>query len=147
MKPGIYIHIPFCKTRCTYCNFSFVVNYPKALPARYTTAVLQEIRHFTEPSDTTVSSIYFGGGTPSNVPAEQILALLTACRERFQVAEDSEITLEINPDTLTDEKAETYYRAGINRASLGAQSFDDAELRVVGRSHTGEQIGEAYRRL
>ena len=80
MKPGIYIHIPFCKTRCTYCNFSFVVNYPQALPARYTTAVLQEIRHFNEPSATTVSSVYFGGGTPSLLEPPEIARILPTDR-------------------------------------------------------------------
>src|SRR5262245_57487374 len=118
MLPGVYIHIPFCKTRCTYCNFSFVVNYPESLPARYTAALIKEIHAFNNPPVTEVDSIYFGGGTPSNVPAEQISSLIAACRERFRVAEDSEITLEINPDTLSPEKARVYYRAGVSRASL-----------------------------
>ena len=145
--PGVYIHIPFCKTRCTYCNFSFVVNYPEALPARYARAVAEEIRQFSGPPAIEIDSIYFGGGTPSNVPVAQTEGLLAACRRRFRWSEESEIAIEINPDTLTEEKARLYRAAGINRASLGAQSFTDPELAAVGRSHTGKQIGQAYHGL
>lgn len=147
MNPGLYIHIPFCKTRCTYCNFSFVINYPKALPARYTTALIREIECFNHPPISVIDSVYFGGGTPSNIPAERIGEIMEACRRSLPIAEQSEITLEINPDTIDAEKAQAYQRLGVNRASLGAQSFTDAELRSVGRSHRAEQISEAFRLL
>ncbi|MBI1746020.1 MAG: radical SAM family heme chaperone HemW [Acidobacteria bacterium] len=144
MKAGIYIHIPFCKTKCSYCNFSFVINYPKTLPERYTSALIREIASCSDPPLETVDTIYLGGGTPSNVTAEIIDRILSACRAQFQIAEDSEITIEINPDTITPEKARQYRKLGVNRASLGAQSFNDAELRAVGRSHRANHILQAF---
>lgn len=143
MKPGIYIHVPFCKTKCTYCNFNFVINYPKSLPKRYYDALLKEIECFKEKA-TEVDSIYFGGGTPSIVPAEHIQTILARCRDRFDVLEVSEITLEINPGTLTPEKARAYRRMGVNRASLGVQAFNDAQLRSVGRDHTTLEAIQSY---
>jgi oxygen-independent coproporphyrinogen III oxidase len=134
---GIYIHIPFCQTRCNYCHF---VTRPMQddVAERYCRAVLEEIRRFAAPSEcpAVVDTIYFGGGTPSIVPTSHIAALLTACRTSFRVSADCEVTLEANPGTLTAEKVAAYQAAGVNRVSMGAQSFSDRELATIGRVHS-----------
>jgi len=148
MSIGIYIHIPFCETKCNYCHF---VTRPMQSDTAelYRGAVIREIdAYFTargrsEPADT----VYFGGGTPSVVPVEHIGGILTCCRRAFNVSPESEITLEANPGSLTDAKVSAYRAAGINRISLGAQSFDDEELASIGRDHSSEQIETSVRLL
>jgi len=144
MSFGIYIHIPFCQTKCNYCHF--VIRPWKAATAeRYRKALLQELDRFfaqrcwTDEAD----SIYFGGGTPSLVPVEHIAEILAACRRLFPVSYDCEISLESNPGTLTADKASAYREMGINRVSIGAQSFDDSELAAIGRDHGGSQVDES----
>ncbi len=148
MTLGLYIHIPFCKARCNYCHF---VTRPWHAPTveRYYRAVVRELREFAEqhPCREEVDTIYFGGGTPSIVPAEHVAGILDTCRGQFRVLPDCEITLEANPGSLTPEKAESYCRAGVNRISLGAQSFDDKELAAIRRDHTGDQIDETLELL
>jgi putative oxygen-independent coproporphyrinogen III oxidase len=141
MSLGIYIHIPFCQTRCSYCHF---VTRPwrDGIAERYSDAVVREIEmHFaTHPCREQVDTIYFGGGTPSIVPAEHIEAMLHICRNCFPIAPDAEISLEANPETITDEKIKAYRRLGVNRISLGAQSFDEEGLRRVGRTHSADDV-------
>jgi putative oxygen-independent coproporphyrinogen III oxidase len=140
-RAGIYIHIPFCARKCTYCAFN-TTDYFKDLAARYTAAVGREIQALGErlaksnPSHLAVDTIYFGGGTPSIVEAEQISSLTAACRAAFDVAAGAEVTLEINPATFTRQKMEGWLAGGINRASLGVQSFIDEELAGLSRTHT-----------
>ena len=143
-KPGVYFHIPFCARKCAYCHFlSFTFDEKKA--ERYLAAVLMELRHFASRRRdmATVDSIYFGGGTPGLVPANHIADILDECRRVFPVAADCEITLETNPGTVSPEKAANYRACGVNRVSLGAQSFSDTELRAVGRIHSAAQIAES----
>jgi oxygen-independent coproporphyrinogen-3 oxidase len=115
---------------------------------RYQKAVLKEIAsHVDSSSDTSVDSIYFGGGTPSLIPEENIEKLLEACRGRFSVVESCEISLEANPGTLTGAKIAAFRRSGINRVSIGAQSFDRQELSIIRRRHTPEMIKQAISHL
>lgn len=131
---GLYIHIPFCSSRCSYCDFATGL-YQSELADRYVRALVQEIRATTYKGDR-VDTIYFGGGTPSLLAPAQLERLFIALNDRFEIANTSEVTLEINPGSVTVEKLREFRRLGVNRASFGAQTFDDAELAKLGRSHS-----------
>lgn len=137
-QAGIYIHIPFCRSRCSYCDFATCA-YDAAFADHYVAAVCREIESFRTPEaipDTEVDTIYFGGGTPSLLTSIQVSRLLDAVRRRFQIHTLAEITLEVDPGTVSPETLREFRRLGINRASFGAQTFDDAELRRLNRRHT-----------
>ncbi|HMD30277.1 MAG TPA: radical SAM family heme chaperone HemW [Candidatus Acidoferrales bacterium] len=143
MNPGIYIQIPFCQSKCTYCHFASGV-FPQELIAPYVDAVCTEIsqyRQFLTQADLALpdaapDTIYLGGGTPSLLSADQLARILGTVRAAFPSSTAwTEVTLEADPETVTAEKAIAWRAAGINRASLGAQSFADAELRASGRRH------------
>lgn len=133
MKAGIYLHIPFCRSRCSYCDFATGA-YEAPLAERYTTALVQEIG--SGPTDAQVDTIYFGGGTPSLLAPGQVERILGAVQKRFSVADGAEVTMEMNPGTVTRAGLVHLRRLGINRASFGAQTFDDEALRRLGRTHT-----------
>jgi oxygen-independent coproporphyrinogen-3 oxidase len=183
--PGIYIHIPFCERKCTYCNFN-TTDFFEDLAEKYVNAVSQEIRYWgrrlagsltnqragtsfrqtagpapagvsatSEVESTTkacvlsdgrprikIDSIYFGGGTPSIIAAELIARLISTCRESFEVEPAAEITIEINPGSFAPSKVETWLAAGVNRASIGAQSFINGELESLSRTHSAEDVIE-----
>jgi oxygen-independent coproporphyrinogen-3 oxidase len=146
---GIYIHIPFCATRCHYCNFA-TGGYESELARRYTAAAREEIERadvsngpMTRRMMRRVDTIYFGGGTPTTLTVEQISSLIEACRRRFDVAPDSEITAEANPGAISQNYLEELRAAGVNRLSFGVQSFDDDELRMIGRTHSAEEARDA----
>jgi putative oxygen-independent coproporphyrinogen III oxidase len=144
---GIYIHIPFCATRCHYCNFA-TGGYEADLAARYTAAVREEIERAdvsAHPAMRRVDTIYFGGGTPTTLTVGQISSLIDACRNAFDVAPDSEITAEANPGSISQNYLEELRLAGVNRLSFGAQSFDEGELRMIGRTHSAEDARAAIR--
>ena len=192
----LYVHVPFCVRRCSYCDFSIAVR--KRIPAReYVDAVCRELDlvlrrspEWTNPgavprgsssvilapnaqvsgsggrldtssevdgcqattaqSDHPLDTIYFGGGTPSLLPAEVLAALLTSLRDAFHVTssrDDGEVTVEANPEDVTPSRATAWRSAGINRVSLGAQSFDDRVLRWMHRSHDAARTGAAVRAL
>jgi len=131
---GLYIHIPFCRTRCPYCDF--VSNaIPGAVPEEFGQALCREIGDFTEPNH--ANTIFFGGGTPSLLSPEMLEAILHALRDRFEL-HDPEITVEANPDDMSPELADAWAALGVNRVSLGVQSFDDEVLRYLGRRHDAE---------
>jgi oxygen-independent coproporphyrinogen-3 oxidase len=133
--PGIYVHIPFCRTKCTYCAF-LSGDYDEAVARRYLAALEREIEAVGGlEGRPRVDTVFFGGGTPSLLPAGELVGILGALRAAFEVAPDSEITVEMNPGTLTPEKLDAYRAAGVTRASVGVQSFDDGELRAIGRIH------------
>jgi oxygen-independent coproporphyrinogen-3 oxidase len=138
---GLYIHIPFCGAICHYCNFNRGL-HDGTLASRYVDALEHDIRHQADqaPADT----VYFGGGTPSLLPPEDIGRVIAACRDSFTLADDAEITLETNPETVTVERMEAYRAAGVNRISMGAQSFRDDELKRLGRVHSAARIREAF---
>ncbi|MFY7963557.1 MAG: radical SAM family heme chaperone HemW [Chitinophagaceae bacterium] len=134
---GIYIHIPFCKKACHYCNFHFSTTQhllPKMIAAIAKEAELRK-DYITE----TIDTIYFGGGTPSILNSDDIEFLLNSCKQFFDVNPSAEITLEANPDDITEEKLLAWKAIGINRFSLGIQSFIDDELQWMNRSHDAEQ--------
>jgi len=131
---GLYVHIPFCSSRCSYCDFATGL-YQSELAERYVAALIEEIRT-SRYSGASVDTIYFGGGTPSLLAPAQLDHILATLHEQFTIDPSSEITLEINPGSVTRQKLEAFRSIGVNRASFGAQTFDDAELAKLGRSHT-----------
>jgi putative oxygen-independent coproporphyrinogen III oxidase len=133
---GIYLHIPFCASICPYCNFTRGL-VDDVLKGRYVSALEQEIRAVgTGGAD--ADSIYFGGGTPSLLDPAEVRRLIQACRATFNVAASAEVTLEANPETVTAKTLAGYREAGVNRLSLGVQSFRDEELKRLGRLHDAE---------
>ena len=138
---GIYLHIPFCKSRCKYCDFFSTTQLERR--EEYVQALLQEIDERV-PNNTDIATIYFGGGTPSLLEKEQIERLLTALLNK-SATRPTEITLEANPGDLTFEKLQALRQIGINRLSIGIQSFDDSELTFLGRRHNANQARQAVR--
>lgn len=146
-KPlSIYVHIPFCIKKCSYCDFlSFFSD--EVMQEQYVHALLLEIKHWGEVLKgqyTYLSSVYIGGGTPSILKLKLIRKILGQIQESFSDFIKTEISIEINPGTLTKEKAEEYKRAGINRLSIGLQSTSDKDLKLLGRVHTFEQFLAGY---
>ena len=141
---GVYVHIPFCQTKCTYCSF-VIRPWEKEAADRYCDAVVRELEHFfsSDRSWGRADTIYFGGGTPSLVPESHIGRILATCRRLFDISPDCEISLEANPETITESKIEAYRGLGVNRISIGAQTFEDHELVRLGRSHTSQDIGDS----
>ena len=123
---GLYVHIPFCSSRCSYCDFATGL-YQSQLAERYVGGLSEEIRT-SQYAGENVDTIYFGGGTPSLLAPAQLEQVLAALYDNFKIATGSEITLEINPGSATLEKLRAFRSLGVNRASFGAQTFDDAEL-------------------
>jgi len=148
-QAGVYLHTPFCRSRCSYCDFATGM-FESEAAEKYVRALCSEIagrRDFE--LATLIDTIYFGGGTPSLLSTDQIERILTAVRKRFQIAEDAELTLEINPGdggTRTD-FFQKLRGLGINRASFGAQTFSDRELKMLGRTHDSGDIRETFAQL
>lgn len=137
-KAGIYIHIPFCVKKCSYCAFLSGPAGPE-VRQEYVNHLVEEIR-LRSREVPEADTIYFGGGTPSLLTPEQIGRILEEVRSAFRISEDAEVTLEANPGTLTAESLEGYRKTGINRLSMGVQSMDDRRLRYLGRIHTAEEV-------
>lgn len=142
---GVYIHIPFCRSRCSYCDFATGI-YQGELAERYVRALLTEIASSAHARNL-VETIYFGGGTPSLLTSSQLERILVALHDRFAVDRDSEITVEMNPGTVTRDQLRAFRDLGVNRASFGAQTFDDAELAKLGRSHTSADTLKTFHEL
>ena len=140
----IYIHIPFCVKKCDYCDFLSGPSGPKE-QAAYVQALLREIDAVKEGQGRSVSSIFIGGGTPSVLDERFIGEILNKIREKFQIQGDAEITIEVNPGTADNRKLLAYKEYGINRLSLGLQSPQDRELKILGRIHNYEQFLETYK--
>ncbi len=138
---GLYVHVPFCSAICSYCNFNRGL-LDEDLKRRYVSAVTREIERSADGSR--VDSIFFGGGTPSLLAVEEVARVLDACRAAFDVASDAETTLEMNPESCSRSYVAALLDTGINRISLGVQSFDDAELARLGRAHTAAQARAAF---
>ena len=130
---GIYIHIPFCKQACHYCNFHFSTQQ-KLLP-QMLQAIGEEAALRKDYINEKVETIYFGGGTPSLLSIEQLKFLIKNFKSIFEVDEAAEITLEANPDDITEEKLIAWKTNGINRLSIGVQSFVEADLKWMNRAH------------
>ena len=132
---GVYIHIPFCRSRCSYCDFATGL-HEDALAERYVQALAKEILTSDVVADQPIDTIYFGGGTPSLLKTDQLQSLLSVVKNRFRVDQNVEITMEMNPGTVDLDVLTQFRELGVNRASFGAQTFDDKELARLGRSHT-----------
>ena len=141
---ALYVHIPFCETKCPYCDFNTYTAIEPLIPS-YTAALCREIatwgRALNRPA---LTSVFFGGGTPSYLPSERIQQVMDAIRANFQVCADAEITLESNPGDLRADKLDAYLHCGINRLSIGVQSFDDGLLGMLGRRHSAQEAADAY---
>ncbi len=134
---SIYLHIPFCPVKCSYCAFNTYVGLDQLIP-EYVAALTHEINLCGQASPSGLQShtLYFGGGTPSMLAAEQVTDIIRACRSVLHLSDDAEITLEVEPNTVTLPKLMGYRRAGVNRISLGVQSSHDADLQLFRRGHT-----------
>lgn len=139
----IYIHIPFCIRKCDYCDFLSGPSGPKE-QADYVRALLREIQAAEEGEGRSVSSIFIGGGTPSVLDERLLGDILREIRNRFKMKEDAEITIEVNPGTANIGKLQAYREMGINRLSIGLQSPEDRELKILGRIHNYGQFLETY---
>jgi oxygen-independent coproporphyrinogen-3 oxidase len=146
-RAGIYIHVPFCRSRCSYCDFATGA-YEEALAEKYVHALVREIETFERVVESVeVDTIYFGGGTPSLLTAAQVSSVLDAVRRRFHIEASAEVTLEMNPGTVTAEHLRLLRDAGVNRASFGAQTFDEGELKRLGRTHTADDTRRTFKLL
>lgn len=142
---GIYIHVPFCKSRCIYCDFFSTTSLD--FRDKYVNTVCQELKlRKGYVKGECIGSIYLGGGTPSQLEPVHIVKLLQAIKDNFVVSDDAEITLEGNPDDMTLEFLRAIHDIGINRLSMGVQSFDDSRLKFLRRRHSGEEAVNAVRR-
>ena len=150
---GIYIHIPFCKKKCKYCDFcSF--EEKNELILEYINCVKQELKEVGEGiksqvkeklcEETQIDTIYIGGGTPSYIDAKYISEILNITKENFNIIKNAEITIEVNPGTVNIDKLKTYRECGINRCSIGAQSVNDKLLEILGRIHNKNEILNTY---
>lgn len=148
-KPiSLYIHIPFCMSKCHYCAFVSQVA-GEELKSNYTDSLLEEIkmRGKTYNAQYEVQTIYIGGGTPSSLPLGQIKAIMNTIYNHFTVKNDAEITIEVNPNTLTKEKVEEYLGENINRFSIGLQAAQGRLLKAIGRTHTYQDFRHAVQLL
>ncbi len=136
MTAGLYIHIPYCKKKCNYCDF-YSCGGRQGVPEEYIDAVIKEIKKYPKLSCKTV---YFGGGTPSLLTAKQVEKILS----QLDIISGAEITLEANPDTLTQEKLNGFFAAGINRLSIGVQTVYDKSLATLGRIHSADKAQQAF---
>lgn len=145
---GIYIHVPFCRSKCQYCDFYSLTTKDDKLMDGYLNAVCAHIKESGQLAPGyKVDTIYFGGGTPSYFGAEGLATILTAVRKYFDVAPDAEITFEANPDSVTDQLLRRLKAEGFNRASLGIQCDDDKILKSLGRPHSYRQAVQAFQKL
>lgn len=141
---GLYLHIPFCERKCLYCDFlSAAADTDTKI--RYVNALIREIDSYKEwAEDRLVKTVFIGGGTPTSLSAESILKIMEAVRNTFCLDPDAEITIETNPGTIDREKLLIFKQSGINRISIGLQSADNKELKLLGRIHTYETFAENY---
>jgi oxygen-independent coproporphyrinogen-3 oxidase len=134
---GLYVHLPYCRSRCGYC--AFVVSTDESSRSEYLGALAREAEIVcAEAAEDRFDSLYLGGGTPSLVAAEELSALVEGLRQRFSWDGDTEVTLEANPEDVTAERRDAWRNSGVNRVSLGVQSLQDAELAAVGRRHDAD---------
>ena len=152
MPAGIYLHIPFCKSRCSYCDFATDIYKNNDSVDRYVAAICREIGAFDPLGDagglhTQADTIYLGGGTPSLLRPDQLKKILIAIHERFSIDNAAEITMEMNPATVTAETLNSYRQLGVNRASFGVQTFDDRALKLLARGHDANDARQTFQLL
>ncbi len=138
---GLYIHIPFCISKCKYCDFYSLPQTDEQIREEYLKALCKHMDEYkTQARGYVVTSVYFGGGTPSLLTEAQLNTLMKKIKRSFRLSVKCEISLEANPGTVDLKKLKSFHRSGINRLSIGAQSFDDALLKMCGRVHTADNI-------
>jgi oxygen-independent coproporphyrinogen-3 oxidase len=154
MPAGVYLHIPFCKSRCSYCDFATDVYRSSDAVERYVNALCREIDGLVVSNPKSkiknpkwVDTVYFGGGTPSLLTPAQVEKILSTVSERFDVSGEAEITMEMNPATVTAETLAAYRSLGVNRASFGVQTFDDRALKLLARGHNANDARMTFRLL
>ena len=144
---GIYVHIPFCVRKCRYCDF-YSVGKSESLISHYIRALSQDMKHYRNcfyDSDPQIDTVYFGGGTPSILDPNQIGLILDELRKVFPITADAEISMEVNPGTISKSALRRFWEAGVNRLSIGVQSFHDDELQFLGRIHRADQASSLVR--
>ena len=143
---GLYIHWPFCKAKCPYCDFNSHVRHEAVDTNSFAEALVTELKYTaTRTPGRSVSSIFFGGGTPSLMPPKAVADILDAVAELWSVQPDAEITLEANPTSVEAENFRGYRSAGVNRVSVGVQALDGADLKALGRQHTPDEALAAFK--
>ena len=143
---GLYIHIPFCRHKCHYCNFHFSTSL-KSIAGMLSSIKAEIALRSRELHGERIETIYFGGGTPSLIGVNEIEKILTTIRSNYILSKDVEISIEINPEDVTNERVACWKSMGINRASVGVQSFSDSDLLWMNRKHSGEQAIESIKVL
>ena len=146
MSAGVYIHIPFCKSRCSYCDFATDVYRSSGAVELYVEALCKEISSFRQ-RNIDIDTIYFGGGTPSLLLPHQLESILGRVRDIFEVAAGAEITMEMNPATVTSESLAAFRGLGVNRASFGVQTFNERDLKLLARGHDANDARQTFRLL
>ena len=145
MKLGLYLHFPFCISKCPYCDFNSYQLKEDNQISSYISALYQEINAYSQKlKKSNITTIYLGGGTPTILSGVQIYNILKFCKEKFTIEKNAEITIEANPGTLDGEKLKLLIESGINRLSLGAQSFNNLFLKKLGRIHNTQDIIDSY---
>ena len=143
---GLYLHIPFCRRKCLYCDFCSYAGQSDDIMDAYVARLCEEVKQKASlATHHTVDTVYFGGGTPTLLSPAQFERLLDTIREHYALSDDVEITVECNPATADEDKLRALRALGVNRLSIGAQSAIDEELTALGRIHTGEQTVQTYR--
>ncbi|HCL90408.1 MAG TPA: oxygen-independent coproporphyrinogen III oxidase [Candidatus Atribacteria bacterium] len=145
MELGLYLHFPFCISKCPYCDFNSYQLEEANQISSYISALYREITAYSQKLKTgNIKTVYLGGGTPTILSGTQICNVLEFCKDKFAIDKNAEITIEANPGTLDDEKLKLLIESGINRLSLGAQSFNNVFLKKLGRIHNTQEIIDSY---
>ncbi len=140
---GLYLHIPFCSSKCPYCDFYSLVGQTDEDKDRYVQAMIHSLQRWSAQLNTAADTLYLGGGTPSLLGARRLARLITAARDAFSVSDNAEITMEANPGDSLDEILSAFVSAGGNRLSLGVQAVNDEHLHLLGRRHTVSDVDTA----
>ncbi|NOR46348.1 MAG: radical SAM family heme chaperone HemW [Candidatus Delongbacteria bacterium] len=140
----IYIHIPFCQTKCPYCDFYSISSNDELLKKKYVKKLLEELELYNDIIASDIKTIYIGGGTPNSLSIDNLKELLSGLNKKINVSKKVEFTIEVNPGSVTEEKLKLFKQFGINRLSIGSQSFLINELRTLGRTHTPQDIYNTF---
>lgn len=141
-KPGVYVHFPFCRHKCGYCDF-YSLTYNRDLAYHYSEALITELNLINSEEWTNIGTIFLGGGTPSLMDPSWVTRLLAEVSSRFSLDQDCEITMEMNPGTINLPRLKLFSASGVNRASVGVQSLNQRELELLGRIHRRDEVGQA----
>ncbi len=140
---GLYVHVPFCVRKCNYCDFCSFPSCDEKISS-YVNVLCDEIRSYKKNDKIKVNSVFFGGGTPSVLPPDEFSKIFDVIKSSFDVAPNSEITIEVNPGTVNSDKLDAYKSAGVNRLSIGMQTIHENELKILGRIHTYKDFTDTF---